>query len=112
LNPNLNPLSSFVTLRRRRLAAIEAQPTPLEATLRNIITGKESVTFFYSWKDSFGRAWNAKTKLLAPTEPGGESVLLDAALAWITLTDPERAGISSVGAAATVGARQPSRDGK
>jgi hypothetical protein len=95
--------------RRRELAAIAAQPTPVEATLRNAAMGKTSVTYFYSWKDSLGRAWNgsfafdrgqepfwldaAKTRLLALTGPGGESVLLDPALAWVTLRDEERAAI-------------------
>ncbi len=100
--------------RRRDLAAIAAQPTPVEATLR----GEASATYYYFWKDSLGRAWNgsfafdrgqepfwldaAKTRLLALTGPDGESVLLDAALAWITLTEQERAEILNARAAATV----------
>jgi hypothetical protein len=105
--------------RRRNLAAIAAQPIPIEATLR----GKASVTYYYFWKDSSGRAWNgsfefdreqepfwldaAKTRLLALTGPDGESVLLDAALAWIKLTEQERAEILNARAAATVRCLHP-----
>src|SRR5208282_2611196 len=82
-----------------------------------------SATYCYSWKDSLGRAWNgsfafdrgqepfwldaAKTRLLALTGPEGESVLLDAALAWITLTVQERTEILNARAAATVRGLRP-----
>ncbi len=97
---------------RLKLRSIGAQPTPVEANLTRMETGKDSVKMFYSWTDSFGHALNgsftmnpseqpfwldtARTKLLALSGPNGESVLLDADLAWADLTWRERARVIEV----------------
>jgi len=94
---------------RLKLRSVGAQPTPVEANLTHVETRKSSVEMFYSWKDSLGRMQNgsfkmnpgeqpfwldtARTKLLALSGPNGESVLLDAGLAWADLTARERARV-------------------
>jgi len=91
---------------RLKLLSIAAQPTPVEANLTRVETRKDSVKMFYAWTDSFGHLLNgsftmnsgeqpfwldtARTKLLALSGPNGQSVLLDAELAWADLTWGER----------------------
>jgi hypothetical protein len=95
--------------RRRKLVAIASRPIAVEADLSSVEAHKYSVKMRYTWNDSAGRLRNgsfeftsgrepfwldaAQSKLLALAEPGGESVLLDSALAWVNLTNAERAQI-------------------
>jgi hypothetical protein len=91
---------------RLKLAAIAAHPTPVQANLTSVKGGKSSVEIFYGWNDHAGRTGRgsgsvkrdqcpfwldaAGTKIMALAGPNGESVLLDAALAMVDLTDHER----------------------
>ena len=95
--------------RHRKLMAIASQPIPVEVNLSSVEAHKYSVKMRYMWNDSAGRLQKgsfeftsgrepfwldaAQSKLLALAEPSGESVLLDSALAWVNLTDAERAQI-------------------
>jgi hypothetical protein len=98
---------------RRKFAAIAAHPMPIEVDLVGVRTDprNQSAEIYYAGKNVSGHALSgsytfrrgqeafwldaAKTKLLALAEPGGASVLLDAALAWVKLTDAERTMILS-----------------
>jgi hypothetical protein len=93
---------------RRKLSAIGAQPTPVEVTFvkANALPNSQSMIISYSSIDASGRVltgksqfrgvrepfWldGAKTKMLALAGPGGETQLLDAGLAWVSLTKQER----------------------
>jgi hypothetical protein len=91
---------------RLKLAAIAAHPTPVQASLTSAKSDRSSVKISYCWKDSSGRTLTGSgsvrrdqspfwldaggTKILAFAGPNGESVLLDAALAMVELTDHER----------------------
>jgi len=91
---------------RLKLTAIAAQPTAVEANLTSVDGTTNFADIAYTWKDSRGHALNglfkierdkppfwldtARTKMLALSGPNGESVLLDAGLTLINLTDRER----------------------
>jgi hypothetical protein len=91
---------------RLKLAAIAAGPTAVQASLTRLKGNKSSVEIVYSWRDSTGRTLNdtasferhqgpfwldtARTRMLALAGPKGESVLPDAGLTTIDLTDHER----------------------
>jgi hypothetical protein len=91
---------------RLKLAGIAAHPTPVQANLTSIKGSKSSVEIDYCWKEPAGRTLNgsdrlerdqcpfwldtAGTKMLALAGPNGESVLLDADLAMVDLTEHER----------------------
>jgi hypothetical protein len=95
--------------RRLELDAIVLQPRPVEAVLTSATTNKLFVERLYSWTDFAGHLLNgsfvmlseqepfwldsARTKMLALSGPHGESILLDANLAWVDLTAPERARV-------------------
>jgi|SRR5271166_6334256 len=96
---------------RRKFAAIAAHPMPMEVNLVGVRADprNRSAEIYYAGKNVSGQALSgsftfrrgqepfwldaAKTKLLALAEPGGASVLLDAALARVKLTDAERTRI-------------------
>jgi hypothetical protein len=96
---------------RSKLAAIGAQPTPMEVNFVkvNANPSSPSATIFYSWIDFSGRVLKsstefqgtqepfwldaAKTKMLALLGADGQAHLLDAALASVTLTEQERARV-------------------
>lgn len=102
----INPLKI-----RRKLAAIGAQPIPVEVTFVRVSTppNSKSANIFYSWVDASGRSLTAstefrgtrdpfwldaaKTKMLALTAPDGQAHLLDAALASVSLSNAERSRV-------------------
>jgi len=94
---------------RSKLAAIGAQPTPLEVKFEGAVPGSGYVDISFSWTDATGRPRTAstelqgtsepfwldatKTKMLAVAGPEGQAHLLDAALASVGLTSQERVRI-------------------
>jgi hypothetical protein len=96
---------------RRKLAAIGAQPIPVEVNFVRVSTppNSKSANIFYSWIDASGRSLTAstefrgtrdpfwldaaKTKMLALTAPDGQAHLLDAALASVSLSKAERSRV-------------------
>lgn len=91
---------------RLKLAAIAAHSTPVQANVTNVKGRRSFVEIDYCWKEPAGRTLNgsgrlerdqcpfwldtAGTKMLALAGPNEESVLLDADLAMIDLTEHER----------------------
>ena len=94
---------------RSKLAAIGAQPTPLEVKFEGAVAGSGYVDISFSWTDAAGRPRTAstelqgsseqfwldatKSKMLAVAGPEGQAHLLDAALASVALTSQERVRI-------------------
>jgi hypothetical protein len=96
---------------RRKLAAIGAQPIPVEVNFVKVSTppNSKSANIFYSWIDASGRSLTAstefrgtrdpfwldaaRTKMLALTAPDGQAHLLDAALASVSLSNAERSRV-------------------
>jgi hypothetical protein len=93
---------------KRKLAAIGAQPTPVDVKFLKAFAAprKPVATISYSWVDAMGvekKASNefrgvrepfwldaGKTRMLALVSPDGQAQLLDEKLAQVNLTDQER----------------------